>query len=61
MGFNYEKERAEATLRTVKRPNENLIFQAQKVGFPNCKGLFPDCPEKPSLKKSMCRSCPVND
>jgi len=61
MGLNYEKDRATAAERSVKSPNEKLIIQAQQAGFPKCKGLYPDCPEKPSLDCSMCRSCPVND
>ena len=61
MGLNYEKSKAEATARTVKSPNEKMIEQAKRAGFPKCKGLYPDCPEKPDLNCSMCRSCPVND
>lgn len=29
--------------------------------FPDCKGLYPDCPENPSLDERMCRSCPKTD
>ncbi len=61
MGLNYEKDRANATERTVKSLNEKMLLQAEKNGFPNCKGLYPDCPEKPNLDCSMCRSCPIND
>ncbi|MFA6269257.1 MAG: hypothetical protein WCW13_05050 [archaeon] len=38
--------------------------EAELVGageFPACKGLFPDCPEEPSLMASMCRTCPKTD
>ena len=29
--------------------------------FPNCKGLYPDCPETPDLMNKMCRTCPKTD
>lgn len=29
--------------------------------FPNCKGLYPDCPENPSPNENMCRTCPKTD
>ena len=27
--------------------------------FPNCKGLYPDCPENPKKDSKQCRTCPV--
>ncbi|MBI2598580.1 MAG: hypothetical protein HYW50_05310 [Candidatus Diapherotrites archaeon] len=35
--------------------------RAKKYGFPYCKGLFPDCPDKPDKNHPMCRTCPVLD
>lgn len=29
--------------------------------FPDCKGLYPDCPENPSLTNKNCRTCPKTD
>jgi len=29
--------------------------------FPDCKGLYPDCPKEPSLMNSMCRTCPKTE
>jgi len=45
--------------KTIKTSQEKAIAQAGK--FPNCKGFYPDCPEKPDKKHSMCRNCPVLD
>jgi hypothetical protein len=53
MGLTYER------INRVKRNNEREL-----VGhgiFPNCVGLFPDCPLEPSLVLSMCRTCPKTD
>ena len=61
MGLNYEKERARNTAYSVKSETEKLLIKAKQKGFPNCKGLYPDCPEVPDKECSMCRSCPVND
>lgn len=41
---------------TIKTDGERKIEFSQD--FPNCKGLYPDCPEIPSLLDSMCRTCP---
>ena len=59
MGLNYEKEQTKNAMRSVKSPNEKLIAQAGK--FPNCKGLYPDCPEVPDANCSMCKTCPKTD
>lgn len=42
-----------------KSTNESEIVGAGE--FPKCKGLYPDCPEEPSLMNSMCRTCPKTD
>jgi len=48
-----------------KRYNSNNPENAKVIknsgDFPNCKGLYPDCPEVPSLMVSMCRTCPKTD
>ena len=45
----------------MKPEFRKTIERAQETGFPNCKGLYPDCPEKPDKKHKMCRTCPVLD
>ena len=41
---------------TIKSWQEKQFVSSGK--FPNCKGMFPDCPETPNKKHKMCRSCP---
>lgn len=39
-------------------------FEKASMGFgdfPECKGMYPDCPEKPSLTDKNCRTCPKTD
>lgn len=48
-----------AQMTTVKSENGKLISFSKD--FPNCKGLYPDCPEAPDLMISMCRTCPKTD
>jgi len=45
--------------KRFKTANESVISLAGE--FPKCKGLYPDCPEVPSLTNSMCRTCPKTD
>lgn len=45
--------------KKFKSANESVISLAGE--FPKCKGLYPDCPEEPSLMNSMCRTCPKTD
>ncbi|MEW6295998.1 MAG: hypothetical protein AB1467_06990 [Candidatus Diapherotrites archaeon] len=61
MGGNltYENLALREQKQSIKSPEEKLIMQAGK--FPNCKGLYPDCPEKPDKNDKMCRTCPVLD
>lgn len=59
MGLNYENDR-----RGVKHASKQYFNNLHLQGageFPNCKGLYPDCPETPSLDESMCRTCPKTD
>jgi hypothetical protein len=55
MGLNYDR------IRDKPRINQNEKEISIAGEFPNCKGLFPDCPENPSLEESMCRTCPKTD
>jgi len=55
MGLNYDRLRDSKG----KPENERILFGSGD--FPNCKGLFPDCPENPSLMDSNCRTCPKTD
>ncbi|MCX6800846.1 MAG: hypothetical protein NTZ73_01530 [Candidatus Diapherotrites archaeon] len=43
---------------TIKKDGDRLIFSKD---FPNCKGLYPDCPSNPSLTEKNCRTCPKTD
>jgi hypothetical protein len=52
-GLNYDK------WQRGKKDNDKMLFAAGK--FPLCKGLFPDCPNEPSLELSACRCCPKTD
>ncbi len=56
----YESERSKRKIwNTIKSDEEKTIEMAIKKGFPNCKGTYPDCPEKPSRDNEKCRNCPV--
>jgi hypothetical protein len=44
---------------TVKSENQKLLSNSKD--FPNCNGLYPDCPTTPDLLTSMCRTCPKTD
>jgi hypothetical protein len=57
--YNERDERRQRESLRYKR--EEPIIRAKESGFPNCKGLYPDCPEKPSKNHPMCRTCPVLD
>ncbi|HPM85701.1 MAG TPA: hypothetical protein PLI99_01245 [archaeon] len=57
--INNEKDSQIKQRATIKSENERLISNSKD--FPNCKGLYPDCPEKPDLTTSMCRTCPKTD
>lgn len=53
-GLNYDR----IEKRHVNYTEKTLTFSKD---FPNCKGLYPDCPNEPSLMNSMCRTCPKTD
>ena len=44
---------------TIKPESQKTIDSSGN--FPNCVGLYPDCPEEPSLMTSMCRTCPKTE
>ena len=50
---NYEQK------KIVKSATQRLIDAAGE--FPKCKGLYPDCPESPTLSDRNCRTCPKTD
>jgi hypothetical protein len=57
MGLNYERMHDK-----VNKPiseNEKQILYSKD--FPECKGLYPDCPKTPSLDESMCKTCPKTE
>jgi len=45
--------------KIVKSATQRLIDAAGE--FPKCKGLYPDCPESPTLSDKNCRTCPKTD
>lgn len=56
-GLNYEK--LNGNINKPITANEKAI--AFSKDFPNCSGLYPDCPATPNLMTSMCRTCPKTD
>ena len=56
---NYDKSSLAAQKKSILSENEKIIVFSKD--YPNCKGLYPDCPEAPGLDISMCRSCPKTD
>lgn len=56
---DYNDCRAIKQKHTIKSLQEKALLAAGE--FPNCKGLYPDCPEKPSLENKMCRLCPKTE
>lgn len=57
----YERNRELRHKYTVKFEKTKKLDMAKAQGFPNCKGLYPDCPEKPDKNHPMCKTCPVLD
>jgi len=57
-GLNYEKDKPTAKFNKTYWAKWEL---GQKGEFPNCKGLYPDCPEIPNLLDSKCRNCPKTE
>ena len=56
MGLNYERE-----AMSKRHADQNYFNRlARKAGgdFPQCHGMYEDCPEKPSLLDAKCRNCP---
>jgi hypothetical protein len=51
--LNYDK------VQRGKSENERML--AGGGIFPDCKGVYPDCPEKPSFLDSKCRNCPKTE
>jgi len=59
--MGYDNLKLKSQRQTIKSPEEKLLTQGIKKGFPYCKGTYPDCPENPSENESMCRSCPLGE
>jgi len=58
----YESQREKRKVyNTVKTDAEKVLDAAKANGFPNCKGLYPDCPENPDRNCKQCRTCPILD
>jgi hypothetical protein len=59
MGLTYDATGGIRQKKSIKSESDKLLSYSKD--FPDCKGLYPDCPEKPSLDESMCRTCPKTD
>ncbi len=59
--LNYERSYEKLQKARSLSEEEKKIIMARKRGFPNCKGLYPDCPEVPDKNCSQCKTCPVLD
>lgn len=56
----YDSERSRRKVwNTIKSDEEKKIEQAIKLGFPACKGTYPDCPENPNKEEKPCKNCLV--
>ena len=61
MAMDYANLKLKSQRKTIKSEDQKLIETAKKRGFPNCKGLYPECPKLPRKDGAMCRGCPVLD
>jgi len=59
--LTYDSARWYAQKKSLKTSAEKEIETAKKAGFPNCKGLYPDCPDNPKKDEYPCKFCPVLD
>lgn len=59
MGLTYDATGGIRQKQSIKSESEKALSYSKD--FPNCKGLYPDCPDEPSLMSSMCRTCPKTD
>jgi len=57
--LNYEKDSYSKT--KVNASYFNGLTMSNAGDFPNCKDLYPDCPDNPSLVDNKCRNCPKTD
>ena len=58
-GLNYEGDAM--SKRHADQNYFNRIERRNGGEFPECKGFYEDCPEKPSLLDNKCRNCPQAD
>ena len=59
MGSDYYDIVRRRQLNAIKSQGQRAIENGVRAGFPNCKGTYPDCPEKPTKDNEKCRNCPV--
>jgi hypothetical protein len=57
--LDYGNSRLMKQRASIKSENEKALIAGGQ--FPNCKGLYPDCPEKPSFLEAKCRNCPKTE
>jgi hypothetical protein len=59
--MDYSKSDFRRQVSRLKSKDELIINRAVKLGFPACKGTYPDCPEIPNKVDPFCKNCPVLD
>lgn len=59
--MDYAKTKFKQQMYALKSKGQLIIDRYSKMGFPGCKGAYPDCPEIPDFTIAPCRSCPVLD
>lgn len=59
MGLTYDNSERYQQNRSLNKSFQKPVDKAKKDGFPNCKGLYPDCPEHPTKDNPMCKNCPI--
>lgn len=58
-GLTYDNIGRLSHKKTLKSEGEKFFNNSAE--FPDCRGLYPDCPETPSLLDKNCRTCPKTD
>jgi hypothetical protein len=58
---NYDQLKAKSHRASLKSQTQKELEAIIRLGFPNCKGSYPDCPEHPNKEELPCRTCPVLD
>lgn len=59
--MDYRKSEFKQQVYRLKSKGELVIKRFSELGFPNCKGAYPDCPDVPDNTIVPCKNCPVWD